>query len=318
MKIFFVASHPQLAIGYSKVSSFLGNHLATYDNVDFVHYALETPPNNIANRPIHDDITLIPVEGMGFDKIGETIVEEKPDIVFFYQDAVTTYKYIETLKDVEKTFKAIVYLDLVYEFEKYTFIETINNYCDHIICFSECWKKNLIDMKIPESKLHVLYHPLDTDKIVDVEQSKAREVWNLNDDDFIILNLNRNSYRKCWDLTFKAFVNFVKRHNMDPRLKLFVGALKIYGAGWDFLELIQTICCECGVDYNTFIQHHILTAPDAGRLTDERVNLLYNACDVGINTTCGEGFGLPILCIRGKFSSKFHKPGLLGTSVKRS
>ena len=85
---------------------------------------------------------------------------------------------------------------------------------------------------------------------------------------------------------------FVKRNNMNPRLKLFVGALKVYGAGWDFLELLRTICCELDVDYDTVVLHHIITTPDATRMTDERVNLLYNACDVGINTTCGEGFGL--------------------------
>ena len=292
MKIFFVASHPQLAIGYSKIASFIGNYIASYEEIEFVHYALETPSDGIAGRYINPDIRIIPVESMGFDEIGEHVTKEKPDVVFFYQDAITTFKYIKALEDVEKTFKAMVYLDLVYEFENYSFVKAIGDYCDHILCFSECWKKNMMDMKVPEEKLHILDHPLDTNKIMEVDKQIARKEWSLDERDFIVLNLNRNSYRKCWDLTFKAFIMFVKRNNMNPRLKLFVGALKVYGAGWDFLELLRTICCELDVDYDTVVLHHIITTPDATRMTDERVNLLYNACDVGINTTCGEGFGL--------------------------
>ena len=67
MKIFFVASHPQLAIGYSKIASFIGNYIASYEEIEFVHYALETPFDGIAGRYMNPDIRIIPVESMGFD-----------------------------------------------------------------------------------------------------------------------------------------------------------------------------------------------------------------------------------------------------------
>ena len=37
------------------------------------------------------------------------------------------------------------------------------------------------------------------------------------------------------------------------------------------------------------------TAADHPTLDDEHLNLVYNACDVGLNTSTGEGFGLVAL-----------------------
>ena len=292
MKVLFVASHPWLAIGYSKVASFLANYMASYEDLELVHFALETPDHNISGREIHKNIKMLDVVAIGIDTLKSVIEDESPDVVFFYQDAVTMCQYINAIKDVPKTFKVLLYLDIVYEFENHSFVKCIDNYVDHIIVFSECWKKNLARMNISHNKLHVLDHPLATDKIIPVDVEEARKTLNIENTDFVVLNLNRNSYRKCWDLTFKAFLIFLKKYDMDPTLKLFVGAINTYGAGWDFLDLIKTICCELDVDYDSVVQNHIITAQNPCEMTDEQVNNLYNACDIGINTTCGEGFGL--------------------------
>ena len=38
----------------------------------------------------------------------------------------------------------------------------------------------------------------------------------------MILNSNRNNYRKCIDKTIDAFVKFLKLKNMKPNIKLFL------------------------------------------------------------------------------------------------
>ena len=54
----------------------------------------------------------------------------------------------------------------------------------------------MMAMKVPEEKLHILDHPLDTNKIMEVDKQIARKEWSLDERDFIVLNLNRNSYQK--------------------------------------------------------------------------------------------------------------------------
>ena len=44
------------------------------------------------------------------------------------------------------------------------------------------------------------------------------------------------------------------------------------------------------MDYDKVINNHILHYPEP--ISDEKMNYLFNACDVGINSCIGEGFGL--------------------------
>jgi len=46
------------------------------------------------------------------------------------------------------------------------------------------------------------------------------------------------------------------------------------------------------VNYEEIVQYHIFTRSTNLYLEDNVLNKLYNACDVGINTCLGEGFGL--------------------------
>jgi hypothetical protein len=51
-----------------------------------------------------------------------------------------------------------------------------------------------------------------------VPQKIARSYWQVPEDDFVILNLNRNQPRKKWDLTMMAFVHVLKTLR-EKRLK---------------------------------------------------------------------------------------------------
>lgn len=98
---------------------------------------------------------------------------------------------------------------------------------------------------------------------------------------FIVLNANRNQRRKRVDLTLRGFALFA-RGRPDARLYLHMGMRDM---GCDVLRLAG----ELG------IRDRLLTttrdeSPPA--VEDERLNLIYNACDVGVNTAAAEGWGL--------------------------
>jgi D-inositol-3-phosphate glycosyltransferase len=101
---------------------------------------------------------------------------------------------------------------------------------------------------------------------------------------FLVLNANRNVPRKRIDATLRVFAAFSAD---KPRgVRLLLKASPGPGAGG----------CDIGNTSRALgIQDRVLVTsalgiPDA--LDDAALNRLYNACDVGINTSEGEGWGL--------------------------
>ena len=100
-------------------------------------------------------------------------------------------------------------------------------------------------------------------------------------DSFIVLNANRNCRRKRIDLTLRAFAEFAQSRD-DTWLYLHMGMID---RGVDVLALAR----ELGV-----ADRLLLTTSSAEKpaISDQQLNLIYNACDVGLNTSVGEGWGL--------------------------
>lgn len=98
---------------------------------------------------------------------------------------------------------------------------------------------------------------------------------------FVVLNANRNQRRKRIDLTLRGFALFA-RDRPDARLYLHMGMSDL---GCDVLALAAEL---------EVADRLLLTTRDTARphVPDSELNLIYNACDVGINTAVAEGWGL--------------------------
>jgi glycosyltransferase involved in cell wall biosynthesis len=109
----------------------------------------------------------------------------------------------------------------------------------------------------------------------------------LNPDDFIVFNGNRNQFRKRIDITIKAFAEFAVGRP-DAKLYLHMG---MRDQGWDVMGLFAREMNRVGLDANGRI---IMTAQTDGppNVSVDMLNTIYNACDVGVNTCKGEGWGL--------------------------
>ena len=99
---------------------------------------------------------------------------------------------------------------------------------------------------------------------------------------FIVLNANRNQLRKRIDVTIKGFSLFAEGKPEDVLLYLHMGRIDV---GWDVLELARRFGIE---------ERLVMSGKEDGipNLPGEEVNAIYNACDVGVNTASGEGWGL--------------------------
>lgn len=101
-------------------------------------------------------------------------------------------------------------------------------------------------------------------------------------DGFIVLNANRNQPRKRIDTTIQGFALFAADKPPGVKLHLHMGVEKI---GWDVLELGRRFGIDDRLVTTTALPH-------LPNLAAADLNVIYNACDIGLNTSSGEGWGL--------------------------
>jgi glycosyltransferase involved in cell wall biosynthesis len=102
-----------------------------------------------------------------------------------------------------------------------------------------------------------------------------------SENSFIVLNASRPDKRKRVDLTIAGFARFAAGKPPNVRLCLHHA---IMGEQED---RIRSLIAQPGLKERVYLN------PLAEGVVDDRaLNLLYNACDVGINTSMGEGWGL--------------------------
>lgn len=302
-KILIHATYPNQPIGYSKIGCMIANFLSDND-YDVYYFGNGNYEGTNAERFIDPRIHLIDVkkeeekigstELYGTDIIENFLEEIKPDIFFIYNDIIVVNRLFLALKDYEpllsKKIKTYVYIDLVYPFERLDLVEHMDKFTDKFFVFSEIWKKNLIDMNVKEEKIKIMYHGFSQNQFHKMNKEISRQKMGIQKDDFVILNTNRNSYRKAQDICIGSFLRFYKQNNCDKRIKFLINCRLKSNYGYDILQLIKTECKILDLDYEKVIFNAIFS--NNGNVSDETINLFYNACDIGVNTCVGEGFGL--------------------------
>ena len=101
---------------------------------------------------------------------------------------------------------------------------------------------------------------------------------------FVVLNASRPDVRKRVDLTLDGFAAFARDKPPGVRLCLHQ-ALGLPGSGDEFRARAGALGIGDRLLLNPLAQPG--TVPE-----DAQLNRLYNACDVGLNTAMGEGWGL--------------------------
>jgi glycosyltransferase involved in cell wall biosynthesis len=226
--------------------------------------------------------------GFGLEQVTSFVTRNRPDVVIIYNDMYVLTNMISQLQQVpNKQFKIIAYIDQVYLNQKPKFIETINKTTDLAILFTPYWEEIAKKQGITIPTCY-LRHGLNSSTYYPISKTIARMSYKLNDNDFVILNLNRNQPRKRWDICIQAFVEVIHRFPNEP-IVLLIGT-ELDGA-WNLLEIFERELVKREMTLE-FGMKHILLIEKPQQLSDADVNLLYNAADIGINTCDGEGFGL--------------------------
>lgn len=140
------------------------------------------------------------------------------------------------------------------------------------------------ELRLPP--MAVIPHGLDRDLFRPVGRRHARRVLFPDrrdlDDAFIALNANRNQRFKRIDITMEGFARFAR--GRPPGVFLYLH-MATAAAGPGVAPLADALGIRDRLLVTTAGDRH----PE---LSSERLNLVYSACDVGVNTSEGEGWGL--------------------------
>jgi len=225
----------------------------------------------------------------GISRIPEVIDKEKPDYVICLNDIWIVNQFWERcqfLKDSVK-FKFIAYFPVDSESYYPDMLRHVKHW-DLAITFTIPCARRIMECGANAEKLAVLPHGVDTGRFYPLDRTEARKKLGIPEDKFIVLSANRNQPRKRTDLTIKAFAEFAV-DKPDALLYLHMGSKDL---GWDILPLFKHEMQRRNLDD---AQRLILTSNNINYMDappDELLNTIYNACDIGLNTSDGEGWGL--------------------------
>lgn len=245
-----------------------------------------------------------PLFGIDQNETIRLLDDLQPELILIVNDMHVIRKYILLIDSWRKTHdvKLVAYcpidltplpLDLVGPLQS----------LDALVAYTDFGRRVIEDSFLqlntgnPGPEMRVIPHGIDTDLFFprsadgistsDLPDRKAarrtlfgEEVDYL--DAFIVLNANRNQPRKRIDLTIRGFSLFAEGKPANVFLYLHMGLKDL---AWD----IEELCKRHGIYERLIVSSNSATPPS---VDDGGLNVIYNACDVGVNTAVAEGWGL--------------------------
>jgi hypothetical protein len=306
-KVLLVGTHIQQFTGYSKVTYNMVKYLSQKPDVELHHYGFQRAKTGIPDfRPYPENVKSYdavemeqPVEqGFGYKKLPEIVKQVQPDVLIIYNDALVICRYLEELAkqlnaDERRKYKLIVYLDQVYVGQRPVFIDMIRREASIIFAFTDKWKsvlENLLVGDAPKPRVRTLRHGYSADIFSEVDRNKVRAGIGVPVNAFLMLNVNRNSPRKRYDILVRSFVEIIVKYPTKPIYLLCI-CDKGEKGGYPLFEVYLSELRKRNVNVDLFATRLMVSNADQS-LPDTEINNLYNAADIGVTTTEGEGFGL--------------------------
>lgn len=230
----------------------------------------------------------------GMNKFIEFVRRGEYDAVFVLQDpfimgAVLPH-ILKIREEMKKHFKIIFYFPIDVTPKK-DWVDDVIAKVDFPVVYTQYGENEIFKVSGALEHLKVIHHGTDTKTFFPIigqaKQAIRALLFPAHVNDFIVLNVNRNQLRKDLNRTFAAFALF---HKKNPKSFLFVHAAK-EDVGGNMEEMAGFYGLRLGIDWS---------CPDPKMFNTiqgvpvEIVNQLYNAVDLVVSTTLGEGWGLSL------------------------
>ena len=281
MKILFCATHYALNNSYAVTAYQIINYLASQGHTIY-YVAIESPTNYRTNRTLHENVHILEQDSFGYENVIAYNQAFRPDIILVYSNVVIAAHYVNKLLTIEKTFKLILYIDLTYKWQNY--VPHLNKITDKFVCFNVSWEHHLTDIGVPDHKVMTIEYPVEIPKNIH-EPSK---------EDFVVLNFNRNTFRKRIDITLDGFIKFFLLNGCNKNLKLFIKWDDENESGINIRNTATALARDNGLttQQTDILMNNSIIGHSGDDLSPDDVWKVYGMGHVGLNTSSGEGFSL--------------------------
>jgi glycosyltransferase involved in cell wall biosynthesis len=310
-RFLLVSTHAQQTTGYSKVSYNLVQQLVKEPRIELHHFGFQRFFEiGIGYRPYPEGVPVydpaqaekenaaLPREqGFGYSQLPDIVRRIKPHVIMIYNDAAVICSFLEKLaaafpKPEDRGYKMIIYFDQVYTLQRPDLLGRIERDADAYFAFTEYWRRCLQEQGL-KKPMYILRHGFDADTYKPMDRLALRRkhhIAEIAENVFLMVNINRNTPRKRYDLLVTAFAELVARYPQKPIALLCVCDAGDQG-GFPIYEIFtrELIKRRVSVEQNL---GKLLITKTALNYTDDTVNELYCMADCGITAAEGEGFGL--------------------------
>jgi hypothetical protein len=300
MKILIVSTHTNQVNGYSKVAYNIIKELATKPWLNIVHFGTQALSTGDIGRKVPAHVKVIDATslekdkkpGFGFTELPQVIQQEKPDVVFIYNDLAIICSYIEHLRKQSdpRLYKIWAYVDTTYPMQPQSMIDILNRDVERIFTFTKSWKDSIKSQGITRP-IDVMRHGVDSTIFKEIPKNLARQMLGLPKEVFLFTSLNKNIPRKRLDLLIMSFVKLMIRHPLKPIYMLIVANKEGNNGGYNLFDIFSREIKLHGEPVSVFGDRLLITSNDTC-YKDEDINALYNCGDAGVSCAEGEGFGL--------------------------
>jgi glycosyltransferase involved in cell wall biosynthesis len=294
-KILVLSDHALSSSGVGCQTRFLIQGLLATNKYSFRCFGAAVKHEDYKTIVVNDDFIIKPTDGFGtVEMIRQVLATEKPDAMFLFTDP-RFFGHVFSMEEEIHQICPITYNTLWDNTPVPQFNKVIYDICDLVNCinyptyeFVHNWfpeKTNYIPHAVPKE----IYHPIsDEDKL----QWKIKLLGQEKKDNFVALYVGRNARRKMVpDIirSWKQFTDYVKKTYGHNNVTLLMHTDPFDHEGTN----LHVVCEAFDIDKETIIF-------SKERIEFDMMNIVYNICDVQINFSSAEGFGLPVL--EGKMS----------------
>jgi glycosyltransferase involved in cell wall biosynthesis len=288
-KILMLADHPLSTSGVGVQSRFLIDGLIKTGKYSFRCFGAAIKHENYDAIAVNPDFIIKPTDGFGNpNMLRQCLLTEKPDALMLFTDPRFFY-WVWEMEDEIHQICPILYNHLWDNLPKPTFNKVLYESTDLINCinhltytFVKEWfpeKTNYIPHAIPDG----LYHPIDTA----TKQAYKNQLLGHNKaDHFTAIFVGRNARRKnVIDVleSWKLFLDKLESKHGHKKATLILHTDPVDREGTNLFFVAD----QYGIKDNIIYSNN--------RIGFQEMNVMYNVCDVQLNKSSAEGFGLPIL-----------------------
>lgn len=290
-KILMLCDHPLSTSGVGTQARWLISGLVETGKYSFRVFGGAIKHSNYDIVTVNQDFIIKPTDGFGNPALlRHALATERPDVVLLFNDP-RFFIWVWQMEDEIHQVCPIAYNHLwdnppwpEYNRVLYESTDLINciNYPTYSMLKDNMSEKQRINY-VPHAVPQDLFKPVDE---TTQKQLKKNILGSSKAEHFVALYVSRNARRKMPSdilVSWKMFLDELETKHGHKNASLLMHTDPLDQEGPNLIHVIKML----GIENNVVFSNDRVGFPDMSNL--------YNACDVVINRSCNEGFGLSVL-----------------------